>query len=357
MDEPLRPQPLDSNANATDDSVASRPIKDRYYLDLVTFLVEDRSSRVPKYHFESSEFFVPLLQEGDESVVTLEGITKDEFTLLLKVLFPRDLEIPRLSLKDCLFVMNLATKWNLSSAWACAIHYITLIRMHPLDMLELAQTYSEVELLRAAFVRMLRRTWIVSPDEANIIGFDLAIKVCRAQEQAVRIIRKTLEARNLVCVAASPFEKSGIVMEDSFWNELVGGVVSVDPIERLILARTYGVHELLKSALVDLIERPKSISLEESKRLGRETTFKLWHARLRYLFSFHRLPDTPYYLDCDIDYAAIVDEVFRDELEAMEVQGRKFRQISTTTKASVNSDAEGVKERATPSINLVFHGC
>ncbi|KAJ7250484.1 hypothetical protein B0H12DRAFT_662849 [Mycena haematopus] len=106
-----------------------------YYLESITFQVEDCIFNVPRYHFEhTSEIFASMLTlpagdgvqaegQSDQNPIVLEGISKVDFRALLKVLYPLSiLNTDKWMTKDeWISVAKLSTQWRFLEARALAI--------------------------------------------------------------------------------------------------------------------------------------------------------------------------------------------------------------------------------------------
>ncbi|KAJ6548871.1 hypothetical protein B0H19DRAFT_1074677 [Mycena capillaripes] len=103
----------------------SIPMQDKtYYLDSITFQVEDYLFKVPRYHFErNSEIFASTLTlpvtgdvEGgsNQNPIKLDGVSSVDFERLLVVLYPlhREDPMPTLSKDHWISVLKLATFWQ-----------------------------------------------------------------------------------------------------------------------------------------------------------------------------------------------------------------------------------------------------
>jgi hypothetical protein len=56
---------------------------------------------------------------------------------------------------------------------------------------------------------------------------------------------------------------------------------SVEPIERILLARAYSVPKWLRAGYIALVERREALSLEEAERIGYSAAVRLFHVRER----------------------------------------------------------------------------
>jgi len=132
-----------------------------YYWDTFFVKVEDKLFCVPRYKFvQSSEVFADMFllpsgpgmrsegQDRDNPIV-LEGYKKEEFTCLLKVMYPTSLipgGILRLDLQlkkeEWVSVLKLSTIWNMTKIRQCAIHWLsTNVTLSPIEKILLARAH------------------------------------------------------------------------------------------------------------------------------------------------------------------------------------------------------------------------
>jgi len=128
----------------------------------VTFFikVEDKLFCVPRYEFvKSSEVFADMFllpsgpatrsegQDRDHPIV-LEGYKKDEFTSLLKVMYPtssslisgKNVELP-LEKEEWVGVLKLSTIWDMTKIRQYAIHRLSNLTLSPIEKILLARAH------------------------------------------------------------------------------------------------------------------------------------------------------------------------------------------------------------------------
>ncbi|RDB17444.1 hypothetical protein Hypma_001592 [Hypsizygus marmoreus] len=306
------------SSNRMDGSGASDLIKDdKYHLDTVVFRVEDRSFMIPKYHFEkSTDYFTPLFQKGD-TVISLQDVSIDEFTALLKLLYPTYSQTPTLSQNEWLSVLKLATRWTMIEPRQFAIDHLDLESMLPTERLILAKAYNVADWMQLSYIQLLPKMAGMPIKEASKLGLELAVRLCRIVDGI--LLNYFREPR---------FESSGIVVEELFKEEFEDEPAKLDAIDRVVMARECGVAEWLWAALRELIERPTGITPDEVEKLGLETTFNLYQARMRYLYPIRQKAQENF-LNRDINIMDAIYIEFEDELEEMERQAGKFHRPSS----------------------------
>jgi len=141
--------------------MAEDMLSNEFYWDNIIFKVEDKLFSVPRCEFvQLSEVFADMFclpsgtaahNEGQdrEHPIVLEGYKKDEFTCLLKVMYPRagslisgtsfDL---RLEKEEWVSVLKLSTIWNMTKIRNYAIHRLsTDVALSPVEKILLARAH------------------------------------------------------------------------------------------------------------------------------------------------------------------------------------------------------------------------
>jgi len=141
--------------------MAKDTLSSEFYWDSMVFKVEDKLFCVPRCEFvQSSEVFADMFllppgtaapKEGQdrEHPIALEGYKKDEFTCLLKVMYPRagslisgtnfDL---RLEKEEWVSVLKFSTIWNMTKIRNYAIHRLsTDVTLSPVEKILLARAH------------------------------------------------------------------------------------------------------------------------------------------------------------------------------------------------------------------------
>ncbi|KAJ7763619.1 hypothetical protein DFH07DRAFT_812587 [Mycena maculata] len=187
---PPTPEPNDED---------SGPRDPKYYLDSVTFKVEDRLFKVPRYHFEhSSEIFATTFTlpagddvqaEGhsDENPFILDGISKVDFQRLLKVLYPLDIpQILGMPKDDWISVLKLSTLWYFLDARELAIQQLTSRITESVERILLARDYEVSSWLRAGYTDLARREEGISMEDAEKIGLRTTVQLYQTREAAIK---------------------------------------------------------------------------------------------------------------------------------------------------------------------------
>ncbi|KAF9239119.1 hypothetical protein BU15DRAFT_62136 [Melanogaster broomeanus] len=193
----------------------------RFYMDTVTFLVEDCLFKVPRNRFETEStvfrdmFLLPAgdLHEvegrNDEKPIRLEGIKKDEFEQLLKVLLhwsytSQSQELPG-DVEQWTSVLKLSTLWDLSSQRQIAIDKLSELPVPPIDKIILANTYDVKPWLLPAMHDLVRRQDPINMEDASRLGFETALKLASVREKiALRTV--TRSCWNCYCTTSNTSE-------------------------------------------------------------------------------------------------------------------------------------------------------
>ncbi|KAJ7763582.1 hypothetical protein DFH07DRAFT_395903 [Mycena maculata] len=177
-------------------TTTSSPTRNQtYYLESVTFQVEDNLFKVPRYHFErnseifASTFMLPATHnaEGvsDQNPIKLEGISSIDFERLLAVLYPLEEPMPTLPKDHWISVLKLATLWRLLGTRALAISHLDAEVKNDVEGINLARKYHVASWLRSGYEALARSTHgTMSLADAEMIGWETATKIYRIREEA-----------------------------------------------------------------------------------------------------------------------------------------------------------------------------
>ncbi|KAF7356257.1 hypothetical protein MVEN_00957200 [Mycena venus] len=187
-------------------SQARNPQRDaNYYMETITFEVEDRLFKVPRNSFERrSEIFATTFTlppgdgihaegQSDENPVVLEGIRSRDFEALLKVLYP--LEAARLlhnksswmTKDEWISVLKLSTQWYFLDIRNIAIEQLNNRNdVTSVDRIVLARQYDIPDWLRLGYTDLSRRDESISREVADKIGWETALQLCQVRERALR---------------------------------------------------------------------------------------------------------------------------------------------------------------------------
>ncbi|KAK7024956.1 hypothetical protein R3P38DRAFT_1055634 [Favolaschia claudopus] len=153
-----------------------------YLLDNVIFRVQGRMFKVPRYSFErSSEVFADMFAlptknrrvEGRsiDNPIVLEEISSDDFEQLLK----------------WVSVLKLSTQWRFLDVRRLAIQQLhTRPDLGGVERVMLGRQYGIVSFIRIGYVVLVRRTEVLSTEEAQEIGWDTAFHLSQLREKAAK---------------------------------------------------------------------------------------------------------------------------------------------------------------------------
>lgn len=176
---------------------------EQFYFTFVTFLVEDCLFRVPRDTLESQSdifrdlFLLPVQADkaegySDSNPIVLEGILKDEFQSLMKVLYP--MPFTRLppapdglpaTLEEWTGILKLSKMWSFTRVQEFAIQQMEpMLATKPLDKVALAQDYGVTEWLVPALLQLARREEPIGLEDVRKLGLDTALKLADVRESA-----------------------------------------------------------------------------------------------------------------------------------------------------------------------------
>ena len=212
-------------------------------------------------------------------------------------------------------VLRLATKWKMLEFRRIAIEKLSSSSLPPLERVLLGREQMVPEWVHSGYVDLATREAALSVDEFKSLGLQTAL----VMSQNLRRCHAVPGAKRLAS-EDSPFNQA---ISDTFKTELHEEAVSLPAIDRILLARSYGVSEWLYTGLVDLGKRQEDITLEEAEKLGLETTVNLCQVRERLrtdksasdpVFCFDRPAFT---FDPSIRAAREIDALFEEELKGV----------------------------------------
>ena len=178
-----------------------------------------------------------------------------------------------LSQDEWVSVLKLATKWNMLEFRRTAIENLSS-SLSPLERVLLGREQMVPDWLRSGYVDLARREAALSVEEFKSLGLQTALVL----SQKMRT-RHSFPGGQPLFRPASEDLLFTRTMNDIFKTELHEEAASLPVIDRILLARSYGVSEWLYAGLVDLGKRQGDITLEEAKKLGLETTARLCQVR------------------------------------------------------------------------------
>ncbi|KAF7984293.1 hypothetical protein HWV62_15255 [Athelia sp. TMB] len=203
-------------------------ISSTFYIETVTFLVENELFKVPKFYFEKESsvfrdmFTMPSPdgQEGDsdELPIVLQSIKKADFTALLAAILGEQGTNPiRMEAKEWAAVLQLATLWEFGKLRLTAIKEVRKMESISLAKVVLGRNYHVRSLLKAGYAELIAREERLSDQEKKQLGDKVCIKVYEAREMALRteygdIGYNLINGRNLASMKK--------LVEDGFEAEL-----------------------------------------------------------------------------------------------------------------------------------------
>ncbi|KAJ7020613.1 hypothetical protein C8F04DRAFT_290901 [Mycena alexandri] len=201
-----------------------RDLRPDYYLESVIFKVEERTFKVPRYHFEhSSEIFsttftLPAVDnvqaEGhsDENPFVLEGISSVDFHRLLKVLYPLNIpQILAMPKEDWISVLKLSTQWYFLDARELAIQQLTnRTDIGSVERILLARQYDVATWLRMGYTDLARREEGISLEDAAKIGWETTVRLYQTREAAIKSYTQSYPNRHSQYGNQSRFQQADV---------------------------------------------------------------------------------------------------------------------------------------------------
>ncbi|KAF9007531.1 hypothetical protein BDQ17DRAFT_1324102 [Cyathus striatus] len=168
-----------------------------YYLETVIFKVDDELFHLPSHIFiNNSQLFGTTfsLEPGpgvqpdgqcDEQPFELAGVTKEDFELFLKVIYP--LKFPAdysdFTQSSWLKVINIATMWDFLSIREFAIKQIPLESIASIDKIIFGEQYGVIEWFYRGMLEILGRKSVLEVEEAEKIPLSMVLRIQKARER------------------------------------------------------------------------------------------------------------------------------------------------------------------------------
>ncbi|KAF8808883.1 hypothetical protein BYT27DRAFT_7029333, partial [Phlegmacium glaucopus] len=163
-----------------------------FYWDEVIFKVEDMLFRVPRCEFEqSSEVFADMFRlpsgaaertegQGTKHPIVLEGYRKDEFSSLLKVMYPRAKSLISgtkikfdLKKEEWVSVLKLSTIWNMKQIREYAIDWLsTNGALAPIEKVQLARAHKVATWLEEGLTSLVDDVHRLTREELATLGWE-----------------------------------------------------------------------------------------------------------------------------------------------------------------------------------------
>lgn len=185
-----------------------------FYGDIIVIKVEDRLFHVPRSEFvQSSEIFSDMFHlpsgpggnsEGQdrEHPIVLEGYKKDEFSCLLKVMYPTagslisgtTLKL-RLGKEEWVSVLKLSTMWNMEKIRTYAIHRLSKdFVLFPLEKIHLARAHKVAAWLDEGVTALICDDPKPTLDDLVSLGWETAARILGIKDKA-NILSNTIHFR------------------------------------------------------------------------------------------------------------------------------------------------------------------
>ncbi|KAH7877256.1 uncharacterized protein C8R40DRAFT_1040680 [Lentinula edodes] len=182
-----------------------------YYLPCKIFLVDNRLFQIPfAYLSNESEIFrgmadVPLPSDGtaegmsDDHPIRLEGVSKEDFRQLLRVLCPPKASGREevLSFKQWISVLKLADLWCMDAVRAHAIEKMSDMDADPVEKVVVARQYKVHDWLVPAFNAIISRSQTLSEVDVERLGVSTILRLVAIRDRLQR------DYRNYVTLSAT----------------------------------------------------------------------------------------------------------------------------------------------------------
>ncbi|KAJ3891484.1 hypothetical protein GG344DRAFT_65409 [Lentinula edodes] len=196
------PGPLSTKINNTTSNPAlSQTRSPAFYFDCAIFEVENVLYKIPRARLaEESSLFETMFTlppgagntsegEDDDHPIHLPQTERKDWECLLKLLFRQSFASnpisgpPEFTLDEWVSILKLATKWDMSTARACAIEKIAEYDGIPATKIRLARDYRVPRYFIPSLVQLIGRSNPLTADDYKDIGVECALKVVSLRER------------------------------------------------------------------------------------------------------------------------------------------------------------------------------
>ncbi|KDR75480.1 hypothetical protein GALMADRAFT_69119 [Galerina marginata CBS 339.88] len=174
---------------------------EEFYLRDAIFLIEDRLFKVHVCHFtDESAVFQAMFElppgpdseaDGltDERPIVLEGIKKNDFRRLLRVMYARGFkEIGMLTEEEWVSVLVLSTLWQMDRLRGLAIAKLTKILNDGRTLVNLGRKYNVDSWVISGLEKLVARKEPMDEEDVRSIGISDVLKVSALREWTARMI-------------------------------------------------------------------------------------------------------------------------------------------------------------------------
>jgi hypothetical protein len=156
---------------------------------------------------------------------------------------------------------------------AMALKNISPTALPPIKRVLLGRELYIPDWLRSGYSDLIKRDESLSVDDFRSLGMDVALRLSQRARRSYK--------QSLISVPTKGSEQDSFanLLAASFQDHVDEQATSVDPIERILLAQSYGISEWLFSGYADLARRSDDITVAEAERLGLEATARICHVR------------------------------------------------------------------------------
>ncbi|KAF5355452.1 hypothetical protein D9758_006290 [Tetrapyrgos nigripes] len=207
----------------------------RHYWEFVVFQVEGLYFKVPRYHFEkSSEIFcdIFLASQGNtpakgssrENPIKLDGVQAVDFERFMEFLYPSTIPWREESRTDDDWksILKLATLWRFIDLRKLAIDKLTgSQRMTSAEKILLGRQCSVTQWVRSGYIELIMQTDVPSMEILKSIGFDAALRVFRAREDARKLVSNPCACGRAPAVGSPDESKVQLSVDIGFAVELL----------------------------------------------------------------------------------------------------------------------------------------
>jgi hypothetical protein len=207
--------------------------------------------------------------------------------------------------------------WKMGDLWKLAISKLDTPDLSPAWRVALGRKHGIADWVGTGYRTLAERNEALSGEDFRLLGAESALKLFHDIRKPYKNGQNCPTIRSSKYEPRSNGETTPEAVSRVFGKELTEQSSTLSIVDRICLARMYGVSEWLHSEYVRLAERDEDITVEEAERLGLDTTAGICDMR-------EKIGNLDPYNQAAHGYTDVgekVDEIFINELAAARAGG------------------------------------
>jgi hypothetical protein len=252
-----------------------------------------------------------------------------------------------LTVADWSSVLKLSMMWKMGELWRLAIRKLNTPDLSPAWRVALGRKHGIADWITAGYRTLAERNEALSGEDFRLLGAESALKLFHDIRKPLHNYCKPATICSSKHQPHSAAEGTPEAVSRIFGEELSEQSSALSIVDRICLARTYGVSEWLHSEYVRLAERDEDITVEEAERLGLDTVAKICNMR-------EKIGNPGHYNRGPLIHMLVkIDEIFVNELAAARADGG-FYLISVALYAEESHVSVSLQDSETSTTDISY---